>query len=111
MCLLFTRYTCNCFLFNYFNKLLYCVFPIAQWTVPTVTGTRLPPLAWFTVNTLPGTNRAVIFGGMVVDDTGVYYTNDAYLVAYTKDLVVSYSMSLDGKSSVVLYDIAVTESC
>ena len=78
------------------TKLLYLLYPIAQWTVPTVTGTRPPPLAWFTVNPLPGTNRAVIFGGMVVDDTGVYYTNDAYLVIYTKDLVVSYSMSLNG---------------
>ena len=86
------------------------MFPIAHWTVPTVTGTRPPPLAGFTVNPLPGINRAVIFGGMVVDDTGGFYrTNDVYLVTYTKDVVVSYSMSLDGKCS--LYDIAVTESC
>ena len=85
------------------------MFPIAHWTVPRVTGTRTLPLAWFTVNPLPGTNRAVIFGGLVVDDTVVYRTNDVYLVTYTKDLVVSYSMSLDGTCS--LYDIAVTESC
>ena len=85
------------------------MFPIANWTVPTVTGTRPPPLAWFTVNPLPETNRAVIFGGVGVDDTGGYCTNDVYLVTYTKDLVVSYSMSLDGTCS--LYDIATTESC
>ena len=85
------------------------MFPIANWTVPTVTGTRPPPLEGFTVNPLPGTNIAVIFGGLVVDDTRAYYTNDVYLVTYTKNLVVSYSMSLDGKCS--LYDIAVTESC
>ena len=85
------------------------MFPIAHWTVPTVTGTSPPPLAWFTVNPLPGTNRSVIFGGVVVDDTGVYHTYDVYLVTYTKDLVVSYSMSLDDTCS--LYDIAVTESC
>ena len=85
------------------------MFPIAHWTVPTVTGTRLPPLAYFTLNPLPETNRAIIFGGVVVDDTAAYLTNDVYLVTYTKDLVVSYSMSLDGTCS--LYDIAVTESC
>ena len=85
------------------------MFPIANWTVPTVTGTRPPPLAGFTLNPLPETNRAVIFGGVVVDDTGFYRTNDVYFVTYTKDLVVSYSMSLDGTCS--LYDIAITESC
>ena len=85
------------------------MFRIANWTVPTVTGTRPLPLAWFTVNPLPETNRAVIFGGAVVDDTVVHPTNDVYLVTYTKDVVVSYSMSLDGKCS--LYDIAITESC
>ena len=86
------------------------MFPIAQWTVPTVTGTRPPPLGWFTLNPLPGTNRSIIFGGLVVDDTA-YRTNDVYLVTYTKDLVVSYmySMSLDGTGS--LYGIAVTEFC
>ena len=71
------------------------MYPIANWTVPTVTGTRPPPFARFTLNTLPGTNRAVIFGGLVVDDTGLFYcTSDVYLIAYTKDLVVSYSMAL-----------------
>ena len=70
------------------------MFPIANWTVPTVTGTRPPPLTRFTLNTLPGTNRAIIFGGLVVNDTGVYRTSDVYLIAYTKDLLVSYSMAL-----------------
>ena len=71
------------------------MFPIANWTVPTVIGTCPPPSSWFTLNTLPGTNRAVIFGGVVIDDTGAFYcTSDVYLIAYTKDLVVSYSMSL-----------------
>ena len=63
--------------------------------MPTVTGTRPPPLAYFTVNTLSGINGAVIFGGVVVDDTEIYLTNDVYLVTYTKDLVVSYSMPLN----------------
>ena len=84
------------------------MFPIANWTVPTVTGTSPPPLGWFTVNPLPGTDRAVIFGGLVVDDTRVYRTNDVYLIKYTNDLVVSHSMSLDCTCS--LYDIAITES-
>ena len=70
------------------------MFPIAHWIVPTVTGTRPPPLAYFTLNTLSGINGAVIFGGAVVDDTEIYLTNDVYLVAYTNDLVVSYSMFL-----------------
>ena len=66
------------------------VVPIAHWTVPTVRGTRPPPLAWFTLNTLPGTNRSITYGGLVVDDTGLHVTNDVYLITYTKDLVVSY---------------------
>ena len=71
------------------------MFPIANWIVPTVTGTRPPPLIWFTINTLPGTNRAVTFGGVGIDDTGAFYrTGDVYLIAYTKDLLVSYSMAL-----------------
>ena len=70
------------------------MFPIAHWTVPTVTGTQPPPLAFFTLNALPGINRSIMYGGVVSDDTGVYPTNDVYLVTYTKDLVVSYSMSL-----------------
>ena len=110
MCLFFTRY--NCFLYNLINVVnihVYLLFPIAHWTVPTVTGTHPPPLAYFSVNLLPGINRSIIFGGAVVDDTGVYRTNDVYLVTYTKDLVVSYSMSLDGTCS--LCDVSVTESC
>ena len=70
------------------------MFPIAHWTVPTVTGTRPPPSAYFTLNALPGINRSIIFGGVVFDNTGFYRTNDVYLITYTKDLVVSYSMAL-----------------
>ena len=88
------------------------MFPIANWTVPTVTGTCPPPLTWFTLNTLPGTNRAVIFGGLVIDDTGAFYrTSDVYLIAYTKDLVVSYSMALGSLVVVcVIYLYLLTES-
>ena len=84
--IIITLYTCICCF----------LYTVAQWTVPTITGTRPPPSAWFTLNTLPETNRAVIFGGAAIDGTGIYHTNDVYLVAYTKDLVVSYYMSLDG---------------
>ena len=55
-----------------------------------VTGTTPQPLVRFTVNVLPEVNKAIMFGGVVLDDTGLHRTNDVYLITYSENLVVSF---------------------
>ena len=38
---------------------------------------------------MPDGNRAILFGGQVIDNSGYHFTNDAYIVTYSKDSVVS----------------------
>ena len=76
-------------LFHYYYDFRHIFLYIARWTVPVVTGTRPPPLARFTLNKLPDGNRAILFGGQVIDHFGHHFTNDAYIVTYSKDSVVS----------------------
>ena len=64
---------------------------VVQWTLPEVTGMSPPPIAACSVNTLPTSNRAVLFGGVVIDDNGFHRSNDVYIITYTKNQVVSYT--------------------
>ena len=76
-------------LFHYHYDFRHIFLYIARWIVPVVTGTRPPPLAGFTLNKLPDGNRAILFGGQVIDHSGYHFTNDVYIVTYSKDSVVS----------------------
>ena len=53
-----------------------------------------PPISLCSVNTLPTSNRAVLFGGMVIDDNGLHRSNDVYIITYTKNQVVSYTCNV-----------------
>ena len=75
-------------IYSHHIKLFSTIDP--QWMVPVVSGTPPPPLAYFTLSALPDENRAVLFGGLVIDEAGTHRTNDTYFVSYTKDHVVSY---------------------
>ena len=54
-----------------------------------VTGTPPIPSAFFSLDILPKTATAIMFGGQAVDHTGLHCTNNVYLVTCTKEQVVS----------------------
>ena len=59
-------------------------------TTPVVTGTPPPAIAYFSLHNLPVPNRGIMFGGVVVNGTRRYSTNDTYTVSMMNDQVVSY---------------------
>ena len=56
-----------------------------------ITGQRPPPIAWFTMDTIPHNRmQCVLFGGYIVTEKAVgEWTNDIYIVTLCKDSVVS----------------------
>ena len=66
----------------------YHVFSLGQWKVPIITGNRPPPCAGFSIHTLPG-NRAVIFGGATIDETGIHRVNDLFMLSFSQNAIVS----------------------
>ena len=81
------------------------IFSLGQWEIPIVTSTRPPPCAYFTSNTLPG-NRGVMFGGIVVDETGKHRVNDLFLFTCLRDTIVScenlYSVFIINKLPILI---------
>ena len=74
---------------SYYIVIISCISS-GQWIVPVITGTRSPPLAYSTINTLPG-NRGVMFGGVTINERNCYYRiNDLYLFHYSRNTIVSY---------------------
>lgn len=69
---------------------LYCfmlvfIIILGEWTSPTVTGDRPPPIHSFTLLSMSH-NTSVLFGG----DIGNFkYSNDVYIIEFTEALVVS----------------------
>ncbi len=60
---------------------------IVDWTVPVVTGT-IPPIAYCTLNVLPSQDKAILFGGGVVDGLLFRPTNSVYILTLMKNQVV-----------------------
>ena len=71
----------------YYIIMISCISS-GQWKVPIITGNRPPPLAYFTINTLPG-NRSVMFGGRTIDETGLHRVNDLFLLLFSQNTIVS----------------------
>ena len=63
---------------------------VIGWTVPVVTGTTPPPTAYCTLDMLPSQDKAILFGGVVVDGRSIVNsTNSVYILALKKNQVVS----------------------
>ena len=55
------------------------------------TGDKFPPCSGFTINTLPG-NKAVLFGGRLIDEKGQGHATDSvFIISFTDICVVSTS--------------------
>ena len=63
--------------------LLFLLF-LGEWTSPTVTGDRPPPIDGFTLTSITNTT-SLLFGG----DIGEGYSNDVYTFEFTDTSVVS----------------------
>ena len=61
---------------------------LGEWITPTVTGRRPPPIWSFTLTSVTN-NTAVVFGG---DTNG--YSNNVYIISFTKTSVVSVLISI-----------------
>ena len=48
-----------------------------------ITGSEFPPLAGFSINTLPGNGRAIVFGGASVSNGKTVRTNDVFILTYS----------------------------
>ena len=69
--------------------IMYHVYSSGQWNIPVITGTRPPPCAHFTMNTLPA-NRGVMFGGVTISEGNNFHcVNDLYLFQYSDNTIVS----------------------
>ena len=64
------------------------MFPSGHWEVPVITGNPPPPCTYFSSNTL-SSNRGVMFGGTVVDESGKHRVNDLFLFSCFQNTVVS----------------------
>ena len=64
------------------------MFPSGHWEVPVITGNPPPPCTYFSSNALPS-NRGVMFGGTVVNESGKHRVNDLFLFTCFQDTVVS----------------------
>lgn len=71
-----------------------------KWTIPVRSGCTFPPSAYFSINTVPGSDRtAIIFGGMYVEnrygtnEDEVCQSNSVFILKYTNYSVVSYNNS------------------
>ena len=62
---------------------------LGEWITPTVTGDRPPPIFKITLTSVTN-NTAVLFGG----DTTNGYSNDVYIISFTKTSVVSVLISI-----------------
>ena len=58
-------------------------FSVAGWTIPTVTGNILPPIAYFSFTPI-SSDTAVLFGG----DTTGHVSSELYLATVDRDIVV-----------------------
>ena len=64
--------------------ILFLLF-LGEWTSPTVTGDRPPPIDSFTLTSITNTT-AILFGGDIGDDE---YSNEVYVFEFTDTSVVS----------------------
>ncbi|XP_019862064.1 PREDICTED: kelch repeat-containing protein 2-like, partial [Amphimedon queenslandica] len=64
-----------------------------EWTSPTVTGDRPPPIDQFTLTSITNTT-AILFGG----ETGNRYSNDVYVFEFTDTSVKCKKFSNPGGS-------------
>ncbi len=48
-----------------------------------------PPTAGFSIDVVPGSNTAIIYGGRRVKDQKRTLTSDIFIMSYTKNTVVS----------------------
>ena len=65
-------------------------YTVGTFTVPLFSGTPPPPITGFTLDNLQLQNKAIMFGGMVIDGNRGYCTNDCYILTMSHDQVVSY---------------------
>ena len=63
--------------------ILFLLF-LGEWTSPTVTGDRPPPISHFTLTSITNTT-SLLFGG----DIGGGFSNDVYIFEFTDTSVVS----------------------
>ena len=78
---------------THINDIMYYIiiiscFSSGQWKVPIITGDRPPPCARFNIKTFPS-NRAVMFGGFIIDKTGFHRVNDLFLLSFSQNTIVS----------------------
>ena len=55
-----------------------------------ISGSVFPPSTCFSIDVVPGSNTAIIFGG-VLKDQKERDTNDVFILSYTKNSVVRNS--------------------
>ena len=63
--------------------ILFLLF-LGEWTSPTVTGDRPPPITGFTLTSITNTT-SLLFGGHISDG----FSNDIYIFEFTDTSVVS----------------------
>ncbi len=56
----------------------------AKWTVPKKSGHLFPPSAAFSIDIVPGSNTAIIYGGVCVEDYKRVRTSDIFITVIHK---------------------------
>ena len=64
-----------------------CHLLLGKWTVPNRSGSVFPPSA-FSIDVVPGSNTAIIYGGVCIKDQKRTCTSDIFIMSYTKNTVV-----------------------
>ena len=78
-----------CIIGGYNKKYFILYYLIGKWTVPVKTGDKFPSCSGFTIDPLPG-NKAVLFGGDVIDEKGKKHTTGrVFIISFTDSCVVS----------------------
>ena len=75
--------------FRLYGILMLVYYFLGEWITPTVTGDRLPPIDSFTLTSVTN-STAVLFGG----DTTNGFSNNVYIINFTKPSVVSVLISI-----------------
>ncbi|XP_019862647.1 PREDICTED: kelch domain-containing protein 4-like [Amphimedon queenslandica] len=79
--------------YQYCNEIHMYRLKTGEWTSPTVTGDRPPPIAVFTLTSITNTT-AILFGGC----DGYRYSNDVYVFEFTDTSVKCTKFSNPGRS-------------
>ena len=66
----------------------YVILLLGEWTVPNRSGSVFPPTGGFSIDVIPGSNTAIIYGGDCARNEKRTRTSDIFIMSCTKNSAV-----------------------